>query len=510
MAEQRRFDVLLTAQEAYPAFERLWLDAKTSVNAGFRIFDPMTRLRSDAGMATGSTWFDLIVDTLNRGVRVQIRISDFDPVARTNTHRYSWRCVRAVIAAGEVSNNPHLLQARVIMHPARLGILPRLALWPVAWKRVRDNLKDINAQDPARQSAFLRDVPGLAPYLRQTGNGLYPRVFPPMALVPASQHQKVAVFDDKTLYVGGLDLNDRRYDTPQHRQSGEQTWHDVQIITDGPAAKEAEQHLDSFDDMTHGRKPPGRPVHLLRTMSKKRNFAVPYLSPKPLVQELAEAHHERVRKAKKLIYLETQFFRDLPLARALAEAATCNRDLSLILILPAAPEDIAFGEPGSDAAYGEHLQIKAVDKVREAFGERVFIGSPAQPRSTRETGRRAHFGAPLIYLHAKVSIFDSTAAIVSSANLNGRSMAWDTEVGISTTSSSEVGKLQRRCFDHWLGGGAGPAHYDLSCATSAWAALARENAASAPEKRRGFLLPYDPDAPLEIAQNLPVVPEEMV
>ncbi len=62
------------------------------------------------------------------------------------------------------------------------------------------------------------------------------------------------------------------------------------------------------------------------------------------------------------------------------------------------------------------------------------MGGAAQRRRMRLRTRHDRDrlgGAPMIYVHAKVSIFDRSAAIVSSANLNGRSLRWDTEAGWS-------------------------------------------------------------------------------
>ena len=36
--------------------------------------------------------------------------------------------------------------------------------------------------------------------------------------------------------VGGLDIDERRFDDTSHRQSAEQTWHDVSVAVDGEAA----------------------------------------------------------------------------------------------------------------------------------------------------------------------------------------------------------------------------------------------------------------------------------
>ena len=183
----------------------------------------------------------------------------------------------------------------------------------------------------------------------------------------------------------------------------------------------------------------------------------------------------------------------------------------MILILPAAPDDVAFeGATGLDARLGEFLQAKCLRILRRGFGRRVFIGGAAQPRRTRATGRAQLRGAPLIYIHAKVSIFDDALAIVSSANLNGRSLRWDTEAGVVLTDPGTIRDLRHRLMAHWLPKGAGVDFFDPRRAVQAWWALAARNAKLAPEKRRGFLLPYDVRLAEGFGRAFPLVPDEMV
>jgi two-component sensor histidine kinase len=74
--------ILITASEAFPAFEREVLRARAEIWASFRIFDPSTRLRSPEARAVGETWWDLVVHTLRRGVAIHLTLADFDPVGR--------------------------------------------------------------------------------------------------------------------------------------------------------------------------------------------------------------------------------------------------------------------------------------------------------------------------------------------------------------------------------------------------------------------------------------------
>ena len=507
--EERLFEVFITAEEAYPALERQFLAAESEIIAGFRVFDPWTTLVSDEAKAIGTCWFDLIVDTLRRGVRINITITDFDPVARMEMHLASWRSVRALHAAGEASGQGANLKARTAMHPARVGFLPRLALWPRSVSEVNAQLLKLKENVHANADRLSRTAPGLRLLTTMKGKEMTARWYPPPPLVPVTHHQKLAVFDRERLYIGGLDLDDRRYDTPAHDRPGEETWHDVQVLVTGPVVEEARQHLLTLDDALVGKSVP-KPKKLLRTISTKRQFRLPFMSPRNNVDEIAQAHRDAIDRSEELVFFETQFFRDEPLARHLAARAAAQDKLTLIMMLPAAPEEIAFSDDwGPDAAFGEHLQTKCVDIILDAFGDRAFIGSPVKPVSLETSGRDTHWGSPIIYLHAKVSIFDDHSAIVSSANLNGRSLSWDTEAGIWVETRQEVAKLKQRCFDHWLGAGSGPDFFDTKTALRAWTARGYENAMSEPEQRKGFVVPYNTEAARSDAQALPGVPPEM-
>lgn len=512
--------ILLTAAEAFPAFEEAFLQARHEIWAGFRIFDLDTRLRSDAARRIGATWFDLLVHVLRRGVAVHMFISDFDPVARPALHRMTWRTIRRAGAARAAAGPGARLVAVAATHPARMGWLPRLLVWPLARRRLAAEAARLNALAPARRAAALEEMPGLAGRLRRGAGGrLGVPLWPPCPVVPATHHQKVAVFDRRLLYVGGLDLDERRHDDPGHRRPGGETWQDLQILTDGPAVAEAQRHMESFLDITAGTAAPQPARHILRTLSAPargwpgRAFA---FGPRPVETGILAAHVALAGRSRRLIYLETQFLRDTRLARRLARIGAARPGLELILVLPAAPEDVAFDASDDlDARHGERLQARCIRLLRRGFGRRFFAFAPAQPRRhdpARDGScpRACHHGAPLVYIHSKISIFDRDAAIVSSANLNGRSLRWDTELGLALRGRAEVEALRRRVFSHWLPPDAGPQFLAPQTALAAWRALAIDNARRPPEQRRGFLLPFDLAATDDWAGQLPGLPEEIV
>lgn len=482
-------DVFLTAEEAFPAFERLFLGAEHSVAAGFRIFDLAARLRSVEAQAVGESWFDLFEHTLSRGVNITLVVSDFDPVIGTKYHRKSWETARQLAAVDEVADRGKLT-FRISRHPARAGIIPRTLLK----NRVREKFRELEPD---------RNTPGLD---HVSEDDLF-------ELSPVTHHQKLAVFDRKTLYIGGLDLDERRFDTKDHAQEPEETWQDVQVAVTGPVVEAALEHLTSFEAVVSAKRDPVPAKEgFLRTLSSKRWPAPLHISPKTLVNEIEAAHHSAVSRAKDLIYFETQFLRHMPLADAVAHAGRDNPDLKIIVVLPAAPEDVAFeNSDGRDARMGEHLQAEAVSCVIDSFGARALVCSPAQRlRAGDASGRDTLEESPIVYVHSKVSIFDTTEAIVSSANLNGRSLRWDTEAGIHLTRVDHVSHLRERLMGHWMPQIEAGSTNGVTDIFEAWRKTVWADAERAPEDRLGRLLPYDIGAAEELGKPVPYVPNELV
>ncbi|MHA3978406.1 phospholipase D family protein [Halovulum sp. GXIMD14794] len=506
----RDLKVLVTAGEAYPAFERAVLEARDQITMGFRIFDPRTLLRSAQGKAVGRDWADLLAHALARGVKVDLYLGDFDPLMATELHRTCWNSMRVLAGVRELAGpGAAPLIVRPLLHPAAVAPIPRLVFWP------------LTALIRRRKSAWLRNLPegerdlcaAETPGLRAL-QGLPP--FSPVPLFPVSHHQKIAVIDEDRLYIGGLDLDERRWDDHDHDQPAQQTWHDVQVlIRDPEMARAGRTHLRSLPAVTSGDEQPPATPGVLRTVSRRRRRASLALSPKNVVRELSEAHHRQISKAEKLIYLETQFFRDRRIALRLAARARRAKDLKLVLLLPGAPEVVAFTKrPPLDGRFGDFLQTKYLQLVKRAFGDRMLIASPVQRRVRNnldlDAERAALWGSPLIYLHSKVSIFDNNAAVVSSANLNGRSMKWDTETGVCLTDPEEVRKVREQIFRKWMPDDPTPEALDPDTSFEHWKQILSDNARSQPEQRRGFLVPYDIRAARATAIPVPGMPEEMV
>ncbi len=491
----RSVRILLTTAEAFPALERAFLAAKAEIWASFMVFDLTTRLQSSEALAIGKTWFDLIVHTLNRGVALNICIADLDPIISAEGHRTAYRHLRLFSAAAAVANPGARLKIDCARHPAQGGLIYRLAMWPRLMRHLWRATRAINDMTAEVRAAVLRDLgPGPHPFPVRTdgtvGRGLMS--FPP--IYTALHHQKMAVIDRTQLFIGGLDLSEHRIGPRAGGKVRQHTWHDVQLMIEGPVVGEAQLHLETFRDVIDGKLQQPRTRRLLRTLSRPRRRNLWYWGPEPIVGELRSAHLVMARRTRSFIYMESQYFRDEELALLLAENARRNPDLRMIVVLPAAPDEVE-GQSGLGSR-GYAIQDRCLRILQHGFGDRLFVGAPAQippdDAPTRAGDRQeSAANAALVYIHAKVSVFDDTSAIVSSANLNSRSLRWDTEAGIYLTSRNDALELRHRVMAHWLPPEPGADAFEPDTVVAAWRRIAWRNAALTGADRIGCILPYD-------------------
>lgn len=533
------FEPLLTAASAFPALEEMALDAQAEILMGFRLFEADLPIESSRAKAAGfTTWGQLLASRAADGVQVRILLTDFEPIIGHELHEQAWKSLEGFVKAADAAGASENFAVIAGLHPGELGRVIRLLFWPVLryrLHRMRRKAERDNDQD-------LEHKPGLRAYLRRKGRALRVQNLPSARLWPATYHQKTAVFDGAHAVIGGIDLARRMQDTPTHDRPANETWHDVSVAVHGPIAAAARAHLRAewnantprFNArLTRMGAPFGpmlRPVapmleinvtkpaqqsdkaQFLRTRSRRSRspFAI---GPKPDITEIEAGLLKAIEAAERLIYIETQYLRSPVIAKALVKAGANRPDAQLIIVLPAAPEDVAFhGNSGADARQGEWLQTRAVRQILKAWGPRAGFFSLAQPRRAEGAdadlpGRAELEDAPIVYVHAKVSIFDGEAAIVGSANLNGRSMRWDTETAIAWQEADSVRRLQDILWEAHFGE---PIDLDAPDPLSKWTARAQENAGLLPEKRQGFILPYDLEAALKVAKFRFWVPTNMV
>lgn len=500
---------LLLAHDAFPRMEAVALSATTVLRMAFRIFDPTTRLHSTLARSQGLlTWYDLLEQRLMSGVTVRVFLADFDPKFAKGLHKDTADSTEALLPL--VAAYPDRFAVAPSRHAGDLGLFWRAALWPFVRRKL-------------------------------ASEGQAVRWWPPARVYPASHHMKVMVADSQRMVIGGLDINERRYDDPTHSRPAEETWHDVSLAVEGPAAVDADRFLRWLWLKERGRRarlgrhadeaaiavptlPDGRddpPLPPAAATGEDVSFEVtagirsrsPFArGPKVIRRTILAAVLEIIRSARWYLYIENQFLRDGKIGRVIEEQMFRERSLQLIMLLPAAPDVVAFeGDRSHGQRQGEWRQLRVVDNLAQGFSERAgafTLAGAWQPQSDAvDMDRAAVARRGIVYLHSKVMIADDRVAHVSSANLNARSLRMDTEAGVTWRGDGVAAFRQRLWAQH-----LGPPTPTEGDVLTPWRAAAAANVAGRPGPFAPgrFVMPWDREATADFAGWRPFVPDRYV
>jgi phosphatidylserine/phosphatidylglycerophosphate/cardiolipin synthase-like enzyme len=137
-------------------------------------------------------------------------------------------------------------------------------------------------------------------------------------------------------------------------------------------------------------------------------------------RSVARAFRKAVARARRLIYIEDQYFWSTEMAGVLAEALRREPKLQLVVVVPRYPDkDGRASGPPSRLA-----QSRAIDIVQQAGGDRVGVFDLENEDGTP------------IYVHAKTCVIDDVWASVGSDNLNRRSWTHDSELSCAVLDES--------------------------------------------------------------------------
>lgn len=256
--------------------------------------------------------------------------------------------------------------------------------------------------------------------------------------IGGSHHQKIVVVDDRIAFVGGLDLTGARWDTCGHlpddarRTSPRGTYapfHDVQMMVDGDAAialgrlarerwrritgrnpRSAAAAKDAIDPWPLGVAPSlyDVPVGIARTQ--------PEMGGCEPVQEVKQLYLDAIAAARHSIYIENQYLTAPAVVDALAARLT-ERDGPEIVIV-------------SRLRGGGWLEESTMTALRVHMLRRLHEAD-AQGRLRVYYPHQEGLGEQCINVHSKLMIVDERFARIGSANLNNRSMGYDTECDLA-------------------------------------------------------------------------------
>ena len=281
----------------------------------------------------------------------------------------------------------------------------------------------------------------------------------------ACHHQKMIVIDDALAFCGGGDIGPDRWDTPEHLDDNPRrektrrdnkcfdSRHEVMGLVDGEAAAALgalfrDRWLRATGERLSDCPPVGRPqwpgkipptftdidVGISRTAAAWKTL--------PQVRENEALHITSIRGAKACIYMENQYFTS-PLIAA---------ELAARLKEPDGPEVVLISTEHSPSYFDQ----MTMDRTRLSFLKTL---------KDADTHGRFHAYSPVttlgrtIIVHAKLTIIDDTLLRIGSANINNRSLGFDTECDLcleasgphSADNRAEITRLRNRLLAHWLG-----------------------------------------------------------
>lgn len=247
-----------------------------------------------------------------------------------------------------------------------------------------------------------------------------------------SHHQKIIVIDDLFAVCGGIDMTSDRWDTPEHKENDSRRrhpygtklygpWHDLSMLIEGEAAG-ALAELGRERWTTAGGAPliPCAPqTDSAWPESLKAEFTDVEIGiartraawgSADEVREIEALFVEHIRRAKRFIYAESQYFASRAVAEAIAEKMAEPDPPEIVLINP----ESADGWLEQTAMDGARVRLcHAIAQRDHARRFRIYI-----PRNAAGTA---------IYVHAKAMIVDDEIIRIGSANMNNRSMGLDSE-----------------------------------------------------------------------------------
>lgn len=326
-----------------------------------------------------------------------------------------------------------------------------------------------------------------------------------------SYHQKTVVVDGRVGFCGGMNLRENDWDGRGHEAvdarrcrydrdsdhrarvdagelaSDHAPRHDYVARIEGPAVAHLERNFQQrwnylleqgvawsqyatamADPPEHPPIRGGSQVQVIRTM------------PEPFNERgILDVHLRALRTARKLIYIEDQYFRSTHISDAIADTVRAFPGIHVIAVTLRSQADDLLAGGWSREAFdrirrrlpGFMLHGLMVDRIRD--GERSLVE---------------------IDIHAKLMIVDDLFLTVGSANINDRSFEFEGEINIAMVDAERVKRARLDIWrEHLLGDPRLTGDIDGDVAIwrehAALNALSRENPAAAPRSR---VFPFEP------------------
>ncbi|GHC64129.1 phospholipase D-like domain-containing protein [Limoniibacter endophyticus] len=257
----------------------------------------------------------------------------------------------------------------------------------------------------------------------------------------AAHHMKLLVIDDVIAFCGGIDMTEGRWDTRLHREQEEQRrtmfrgkqlmpWHDATSCVTGEAASAlGDLARERWRRATGENLTPPPTVAPIWCDNLEMDFenvdiaiarTIASFDDYEQVSEIESLKLRMIKSAQKTLYIESQYFAARKIAYALADRLREDNPPEIVLINP-------LGADGwLEAKVMDSARQRLLNMLREADHKKRFrVYYPVNEARSP------------IYVHAKIMIADDCSMKIGSANLNNRSMGYDTECDLMISANRQ-------------------------------------------------------------------------
>lgn len=325
--------------------------------------------------------------------------------------------------------------------------------------------------------------------------------------VGASHHHKIVVIDDRLAFCGGIDMAGDRWDTREHRDKDPgrrrpttrrryDPWHDATMALDGPAAKALGDLARERWQLAGGEPiaPPSTKQSIwpkeLKPMFREVDIAISRTrgacEGQEPVREIEALFIDQIRRAKRFIYAENQYFASRKIGEAILKRVAQKDCPEIVIVNPKS------GQGWLDDKAMSPARARLLRAIGEADKQGRFrIYSPVTA------------GGADIYVHAKILIVDGELLRVGSANFNNRSMGLDSECDVTLDAALPANRKASVAIDAMIDDLL--AEHLGSSARKVSQARDKHGLVGAIEALRGpgrTLVPLDPGEPTELEKAL--------
>jgi phosphatidylserine/phosphatidylglycerophosphate/cardiolipin synthase-like enzyme len=258
-------------------------------------------------------------------------------------------------------------------------------------------------------------------------------------------HEKLAVIDGETAFVGGIDLTSLagdRLDSSDHPRRDGLGWHDTATRLEGPIVADVARHFSvRWQAVTENRLPEPPPSNgSARAGGVEAQFVrtVPERVYDPIRDgewSILESYLRALRSAERFVYLESQFLWSPEITFVLADKLRRppSDDFRVIVVLPSRPNN------GTDDSRGQVGLL--IDADKEGDDTTRFLACTLyQPGP----------GGKPVYVHSKAAVIDDKWLTIGSANLNEHSLFNDTEANVVVRDPELAWEVRLRLWEEHL------------------------------------------------------------